>query len=194
VVVVALAALGGRAWYDASQDRMNAAYAEVLARVQAVSETAAGSTPDSGALARDLEQVLTRYPSARPVPQAAYELGNLRFAARNWAGARAAYELALQRGATGMLRTLARSGVARTWEAERDFARAAETYGALAKDLDPRSFAYEDVLLDHARALELAGRNPEAVATYQRLLKDIPNARRADEVRSRLAALGTAAR
>jgi len=83
---------------------------------------------------------------------------------------------------------------AAAWEAERDFARAAEAYGALVKDLDPRSFLFEDALMDQARALELAGRKPEAVAAYQRLLKDLPTARRADEVRIRLATLGTAAR
>jgi tetratricopeptide (TPR) repeat protein len=193
VLAVAIAAFGGWAWYDAAQRRANAAYAEALTRAQAA------DTPDAPsdvrvAAARQLEQILARYPSARPVPQAAYELGNLRFASRDFAGARAAYELAVQRGATGMLRTLARMGVARTWEAERDFVRAAEAYGALVRDLDPKSFAFEEVLLDHGRTLELAGRKPEAVAAYQRLLKEVPNARRADEVRSRLAALGTASR
>ena len=193
VVVVALAAFGGWAWYDASQRRVSAAYADVLSRVQPV-EAADGAAQRPASAARDLEQVLARYPSARPVPQAAYELGNVRLAARDFSGARAAYELAVQRGATGTLRTVARTGIARTWEAERDFARAADAYGAIAKDLDPKSFAYEDALLGHARTLEMAGRKPEAVAVYQRLLKDVPNARRADDVRARLAALGTAAR
>jgi TolA-binding protein len=84
--------------------------------------------------------------------------------------------------------------VARTGEAERDFGRAAEAYAALAKDLGPRSFLYEDALLDQARCLELAGKKDEAIAAYQRLLKDIPSAKRADDVRSRLAGLGTSTR
>jgi hypothetical protein len=53
---------------------------------------------------------------------------------------------------------------------------------------------YEDALIDQARCLELAGKRPEAIATYQRVLKEIPAARRADDVRSRLASLGIAAR
>jgi len=193
VIVVALAALGGWAWYDASHRRTSVAYAEVMARAQAAD---APDTPAEAkaAAAVELEQLLARYPSARSMPQAAYELGNLRFAARNYAGARGAYELALQPGAPGMIRTLARAGIARGWEAERDFAKAADAYGALVKELDPKSFAYEDALIDYARTLELAGKKAEAVAAYQKVLKDVPNARRADDIRTRLASLGTATR
>jgi tetratricopeptide (TPR) repeat protein len=191
--LVLLIAVAAWAWYDAQQRRMQAAYAEVLLRVQ-VAEAPDAPAETRLAAARDLDQLLTRYPSARAVPQAAYELGNLRFGARDYAGARAAYTLAVQRGAAGLVRALARSGIGRAWEAERDFSQAAEAYAALVKDLDARSFLYEDALIDQARALELAGRKPEAVAAYERVLKDVPTARRADEIRMRLAALGTAVR
>jgi tetratricopeptide (TPR) repeat protein len=193
VVAVGLAVFGGWSWYDASQRRVSAAYAAVTARVQA-SEAPDAPADAKGAAIGELEALLSRYPSARAVPQAAYDLGNLRFATRNYAGARSAYELALRRGAPETIRALARSGIGRTWEAERDFGKAADAYGALVKDLDPKSFLYEDTLIDHARALELAGKKDQAVAAYQKLLKDVPNARRADDVRTRLAALGTAAR
>jgi len=193
VVAVGLAAFGGWVWHDASQRRVAAAYAQVTARVQAAEAPDASAEVKSAAI-KDLEGLLTQYPSARMVPQAAYDLGNLRFATRNYAGARTAYELAVQRGAPTMIDALARSGIARSWEAERDFAKAADAYGALVKTLEPKSFAYEESLIDWARALELAGRKDEAVAAYQRVLKDVPNARRADDIRTRLAALGTAAR
>jgi len=193
VVAIALAALGGWAWYDASQRRIAAAFAAVTPRVQAAQ--AADASADAKATAiKDLEAVLKQYPRARMSSQAAYDLGNLRLAANDHAGARAAYELALERGAPPMINVLARGGIARSWEAERNFAKAADAYGALAKDLEPKSFAYEEMLMDWARTLELAGRKGEAVAAYQRLLKDVPNARRADDVRARLAALGTATR
>lgn len=193
VVAIGLAAFGGWVWHDASQRRVAAAYAQVTARVQAAEAPDASAEVKSAAI-KDLEGLLTQYPSARMVPQAAYDLGNLRFATRNYAGARTAYELAVQRGAPTMIDALARSGIARSWEAERDFAKAADAYGALVKTLEPKSFAYEESLIDWARALELAGRKDEAVAAYQRVLKDVPNARRADDIRTRLAALGTAAR
>jgi tetratricopeptide (TPR) repeat protein len=191
--LLALAALGGWAWHDAGQRSMASAYGEVMARVQ-TAEASDATAETKAAAARDLEAVLARYPSARMVPQAAYELGNLRLGARQYPAARTAYELALQRGASGMVRTLSRSGIARSWEDERDFAKAAEAYAALVADLEPRSFLYEEALLNHARALELSGKRTEAVAAYQKVLKDVPNARRADDIRTRLASLGIAAR
>jgi len=193
VVVALLIGVGGWFWYDAQQHRVQEAYAEVMARVQAALAPDAPAESKVSA-ARDLEAWLGRYPSARPVPQAAYELGNLRFGLAQYPAARSAYELALQRGASGTLRSVVRAALARTWEAERDFGKAADAYGALVKDLDARSFLYEDALLDQARTLELAGRKADAVATYQKLLKDVPTARRAEDVRIRLAALGTASR
>jgi TolA-binding protein len=193
VVAVALAALGGWAWWDAQQRQALAATGEVLARIQPA------FAPDATAEARltagrELEQLLQRYPSARAVPTVAYELGNVRFMAGQYAAARTAYELALQRGATGVVASMARSGLARSWEAERDFARAAEAYAALVKSLDVRDFMYEDALIDQARSLELGGKKDEAVALYQKLLKEVPTARRSADVRSRLASLGAAAR
>jgi tetratricopeptide (TPR) repeat protein len=193
VVIVALAAFGGWAWWDAQQRRTMAATAEVLARVQPALAPDATAEVKLAA-AKDLEQILERYPSARSVPDAAYELGNVRFSSGQYAPARTAYELALQRGASGLVATMSRAGVARTWEAERNFNQAATAYDALVKSLDSRSFLYEDALLDQARVLELAGKKAEAIAIYQKLLKEVPTAKRSDDVRSRLASLGTAAR
>ncbi|HEU4368588.1 MAG TPA: tetratricopeptide repeat protein [Methylomirabilota bacterium] len=193
VVLLALAGVGGWVWWDTSQRRVLAAHAEVMMRVQPALAPEATAEAKAAAM-RELELLLARYPSARSVPEAAYALANVRFAAGQYAAARSAYELAGQRGAPGLVQALARAGVARTWEAERDFARAAQAYAALAKDLQPRSFLYEDALIDQARALELAGKKDEAIATYQRLLKELPTARRAEDVRTRLASLGTATR
>lgn len=193
LVGVALAAFGGWAWWDAEQRRTMVVVAEVMVRVHAAQ--AADATADAKQAAiRDLEQLLQRYPSARTVPAAAYELGNLRFAAAQYGAARSAYELALQRGARGLIAAMARAGVARTWEVERDYGRAADAYAVLVKELDPRNFLYEDALIDHARALELGGKKAEAIAAYQRVLKEVPTAKRSDDVRSRLASLGTSAR
>jgi len=193
VVIVALAAFGGWAWWEAQQRRTMAATSEVLARVQPALAPDATAEVKLAA-AKDLEQILERYPSARSVPDAAYELGNVRFSSGQYVPARTAYELALQRGASGLVATMSRAGVARTWEAERNFNQAATAYDALVKSLDSRSFLYEDALLDQARVLELAGKKAEAIAIYQKLLKEVPTAKRSDDVRSRLASLGTAAR
>jgi TolA-binding protein len=50
-------------------------------------------------------------------------------------------------------------------------------------------FFFEDAQLDLARAQALAGKPTEAVATYERVLKDVPDTRRAADIRARIAAL-----
>lgn len=192
LVLVAAIVLGGWYWYDREQRRVAAAYAEVMARVYAAQAPQAGSDARVRA-AQDLERVIGQYPSGASAAEAALELGNLRYAAQQYAAARGAYEVAIARTDSPTVRTLARVSVGYTWEAGRDFAKAVDAYQAVANDLGPKDFLYEQVLLDLGRAQELAGRTPEAIATYQRLLKDLPAARRSDDVRGRLAALGAPA-
>ena len=47
-------------------------------------------------------------------------------------------------------------------------------------------------MLDIARVQDLGGKREAAVETYQRLLKDLPDSRRAEEFRSRMASLQSA--
>ena len=191
VVVAAGLVLGGWYWYDSQQRRVSAAYAEAMTRVYAAQSPQAPI--DAGVrAANELEQVMAKYPSGSGTGEAAYELGNLRWAAQQYAPARSAYEIAVARGGSATVRTLARASIGYTWEAERNFAKAVDVYQAVAKDLGPKDFLFEQALLDLGRAQELAGRTPDAIATYQRLLKEAPNARRGDEVRARLTTLGAA--
>jgi tetratricopeptide (TPR) repeat protein len=191
--VVLLAAGGGWLWYEAQQRRVAAAHAEAMTRVLAARAPQATAEARAAAAA-GLEDVIARYPSAPTVPQAAYELGNLKYDAKQYGAARRAYEIALTRGSSATVRTLARVGLGYTWEGERDYAKAIDAYQTLVKDLGPRDFMYEDTLMSLARAQELAGKKTEAVETYRKLLKDVPASRRAEDVRTRLAALGGGAR
>jgi len=188
VVVVGALVFGGWYWYDTQQRRVAAAYAEALTRVYAAQAPQAPIDARVRA-ASELEQVMAKYPSGSGTGEAAYELGNLRWAAQQYAPARSAYEIAVARGGSPTMRTLARVSIGYTWEAERNFAKAVDAYQAVARDLGPKDFLFEQALLDLGRAQELAGRTPDAVATYQRLLKEAAGARRADEVRARLATL-----
>ncbi len=189
--VLAVLVLGGAAWfwYAAEQSRARAAYADVMVRV-AAAEGPQATAEARTAAARDLEAILARYPSAAAVPQMAYQLGNVRYGAGQYAAARAAYEVVLDRGATGTLRTLAQVGRGYTWEAERDWAKAMDAYRAALATLGPKDFYYEALLVDLARTQELAGRKDEAVETYRRILKELPQARRGEDVRARLMRLG----
>ena len=192
VVLLAAVAFGGWYWYDVQQRRVGAAYAEVMTRAYAA-QTPQVASDTRARVAHDLEELIARHPSGRSAAEAAYELGNLRYAAQQYAGARSAYELTIARGASPTVRTLARVSVGYTWEAERNFAKAVDAYQTVARDLGAKDFLYEQTLLDLGRAQELAGRATDAIGTYQRLLKDVPAARRADDVRARLVALGAPA-
>jgi tetratricopeptide (TPR) repeat protein len=186
VVVLALGVVGWR-WYSAEQTRAASAYAEALLRVRL-----AAKPEDRTVVIHTLEATLARYPSATAAPQAAYQLAALRYDAGQHAAARSAYEIVLARGASGTLRTLAEAGIGYAWEAERDYAKAMDVYRGTLSRLGPKDFYYETLLMDLGRSQELAGRKPEAIETYRRLLKEIPQARRADEIRARLSALGAA--
>jgi tetratricopeptide (TPR) repeat protein len=189
LIVVGLALGAGWFWYRSYQTRALGRYAEALAQAQE------GQTPQASAAARlaairTLEAALAEYPSSAAAPQAAYQLGNLRHAGGEYAAARGAFEVALAKGASGTLQSLARAGVGNTWEAERDFAKAQQAYQAALSGVGPESFIYEVLMMDLARAQELNGQKDAAIATYRRILKDLPNARRADAIRVRLAVLG----
>lgn len=189
VLVLALVAGGIWYWQAAAESRAAMAYSAALTRVSAA--TARTATPEARAAAvRELETVLASHPSGGMAAQAALELGGLRYTDRQYAQARSAYEIAAARAGSGTLRALARAGIAAAWEAERDFAKAADAYRAVLGDLKPKEFLYEDMLVDLARVLELGGKKDDAIATYRRLLKDVPQTKRAEDVRARLASLG----
>ena len=121
--------------------------------------------------------------------QAAYQLGNLRYASGAYAQARGAYEVALAKGGPASLRALSAVGIGYTWEAEKNYANAAAAYEAALKTMAPKAFLYEDTLMALARVQELGGKPGAAVETYQRLLKEIPDTRRADDLKTHLANL-----
>ncbi len=189
VAGAAIIVLGGWFWYGAYQTRGSAAYAEALTRAQGSQSPRAPAEARAAAI-RELEAVLAEYPSNAIAVQAAYELGNLRYLDREYPAARGAYAVALAKGAKGTLQTLSRAGIAYAWESERDFAKAAQAFQSALEGLKPQDFLYEELVVGLARTQELSGQKDAAIATYRRLLQELPKARRADLVRTRLAELG----
>jgi tetratricopeptide (TPR) repeat protein len=188
-LVVGGAALGGWYWYGARERQAAGVYAAALAQAQ--SSRGAQAPGDARAASQAaLERALASYPSSSMAAQGAYELGGLRYAQGQYAGARSAYEIAIARGASGTITTLARLGIGYTWEAERNLPKAVESFQAVAAGEKPSDAFHEQALLDLARVQELAGRRDDAVATYRRALKDGARSARAEEVRLRLASLG----
>lgn len=184
-VVVALALLGaaGWLWLRSADARGQAALAAVADLVQQADGPLAGADARQKAIA-SLQAILAEHGRSSAAPQAAYELGNLQYQAGDYAAARGAYQVALAKGAAGSLRTLAASGVGYTWEAEKNYPSAVAAYEAVGREIAPQQFFFEDALFDLARAQTLAGKRADALATYERLLKDAPGSRRAPEIRA----------
>jgi tetratricopeptide (TPR) repeat protein len=191
LVLVAALAVGLWLWSDAQQRRATAAHADALALVGPA--RARGETGEARAAAiRSLEAALAAYPSASLAAQSALELGNARYADRDWTRARAAWAIAADRARSSTVRTLARGGIGYAWEAERNWPKAAEAFRAALTTLKLGDFHYEELLVDLARVQELGGEKAAAIETYRRLLKEAPTSLRADDVRTRLASLGAA--
>ena len=191
VTLVLILAIGGSwFWYSARQERAQTVHAEALASA-ATARGAQPTTTSTGAI-QMLESALAREPGAALAGQSAYELGNLRFDTGEYPAARAAYEIALAKAGSATIRTLARAGIAATWEAQKEFPKAVDAYTTAVAGEKAGQFYYEDLLLGLGRNQEFAGQRDAAIATYKRLLKDVPKLRRESEVRGRLASLGAA--
>jgi tetratricopeptide (TPR) repeat protein len=194
ITLVALLGLGvtvsGIWWmYSSGQERARMAQEDVLRQVEPARSLDAPAEVKANGI-RELEALLVAHPSGPVVGRAAYELGSLRQETGQLAAARSAYEIVVARASTTTLRTLARASIASTWEAERNFEAAARVLNLALSEIRASDFLFDVLLLDLARVHGLAGQRDSAVATYKRLLREAPSSPRADEARTRLAALG----
>jgi tetratricopeptide (TPR) repeat protein len=189
--LLALVALGAGGWYwrTVSQRHAMAAYADALTRAQpALSGQASAEARTAGI--RELETVLTQYPSGPGAAQVAYELGSLRYDAQQYAQARGAWDIAVAQGPPRTLKALSQGGVGYTWEAERNYPKAVDAFKIALTGLGPKDFYYEELMLGLGRTQELAGQKADAIATYRRALGELPQSRRLEEIKARLTALG----
>ena len=179
---------GAWSWYRAAQARGLQELGETNALAQeALAPQATGAQRE--AAVRKLEEAIARYPSNPLVPQAAYHLGNLRYQGASYEAARGAYTLALAKGAGGSVAHLCRLGIGYTWEAQGKYGEASAAYQEALLRLGATDFLYEEVLMGIARTEELTGKLDRALETYRRILRELPQTRRAEDIRSRLASL-----
>jgi TolA-binding protein len=192
VVVVGLGWAGWTAWKSRYESQGSMVF------TQARTLVAQAQTPGAADGAREraekaLQAVIADYPRLSSVAQAAYLLGSLRFGAAQYPQARSSFELARTKAGSGSLAALAGLNIGYCWEAEKNYEAAEKAYLSAISGAKPKDFLYEEAMVDAARAQELGGKRAEAVETYQRLLKDLPDNRRAEEIRSRVASLQTPA-
>jgi len=188
VIVVAVLGFGGLAWYRSQESRGLGAIAEASALAQQASGPQASREAREDAI-KALESAIAQYPRVAAVQQAAYELGNLKYSLGQYGAARSAYELAIAKGGSPSVRTLAGMGIAYTWESEKNYANAIQAYDTLVKRLGPKEFMYDEALMAEARAQDSAGKPAAAVEIYERLLREAPDGPHSEEVKTRLASL-----
>ncbi len=173
-------------------ERRETAAARAFAAVQAAAQPAlaSGQAGDLESAAKKLNQFLSEHPRSRVVAQAWYTLGDVEFHRQRWDAAAAAFAEAARRD-TGSVGALSRLGEGYAYEAKGDPARALQAYQPALAGRGPADFLYGELLLAKARVQELAKDSAGAVATYKQYLKDLPSGDRAEEVRIRLALLGS---
>jgi tetratricopeptide (TPR) repeat protein len=188
VIVLGLSWAGWAAWKTRYEAQGGLAFAQARALV------GQAQAPDAPADSREraekaLQAVIAEYPRLSSVAQAAYLLGSLRFAAAQYSQARASYELARAKTGSRSLAVLAALDIGYCWEAEKNYGAAENAYQSVISGAKPQDFLYEEAMVGKGRVQELGGKRTAAVETYQRLLKELPDSRRAEELRSRVASL-----
>lgn len=171
--------------------RREAAARSAFVEVTATYRVAQSSPQDTSlaAAAQALGQFLTNHGGSAVAAEAQYFLGNVEAQRRSYDHAVRAFDEAARRG-RGTVVTLSRLARAYSLEAKGDHGQALEAYEAARSRADPKEYPYAEALLGIARLQELLKEPAKAIEAYRRLLKDVPDAPQAADIRSRLALLG----
>ena len=191
LIILAAVGLGWGGWMVwSTRAESHGAVALAQARFLLAQAQTPNAVPEAKERAQKaLEDVVAEYPRLSSGAQAAYQLGNLRFAAGQYPQARAAFQVARSRARSASLTSLASLGVGFTFEAEKNYEAAEKSFAETVKGASPKDFLYEEAMSDMARVQELGGKRAAALETYQKILKELPDGRRAEELRARVATL-----
>jgi len=191
LIILAAVGLGWGGWMVwTTRAESHGAVALAQARFLLAQAQTPNAVPEAKERAQKaLEDVVAEYPRLSSGAQAAYQLGNLRFAAGQYPQARAAFQVARSRARSASLTSLASLGIGFTFEAEKNYEAAEKSFAETVKGASPKDFLYEEAMSDMARVQELGGKRAAALETYQKILKELPDGRRAEELRARVATL-----
>jgi TolA-binding protein len=191
--LVVVLAVTGAVWAFLGQREASARRASAAAA--ATYRTAIAPGADAKQLdeaARTLKQFVSDHPRSAGAASAWYSLGNVEYQRGNHDDAIRAFEEAARRD-SGSVGVLSRLGAGYAWEAKQDPGRALAAYQEGLKGRGPKAFQSVELLLGVARAQEQLKQPAAAIETYRRIVKDAPEAPRAEEARGRLAVLGASA-
>jgi TolA-binding protein len=191
-VVVVLAAAGA-IWTFLQQREASARRASAAAAATYRTAIAPGAEAKQlDEAARALEQFVNDYPRSAGAASAWYFLGNVEYQRGNHDAAVSAFAAAARRDSAS-IGVLSRLGAGYAWEAKQDPGRALAAYQEALKGRGTRDFQSVELLLGIARAQEQLKQPAAAIETYRRIVKEAPEAPRAEEARARLAVLGASA-
>jgi tetratricopeptide (TPR) repeat protein len=189
--VLVAALIGGGVWTWLGHREEVAQHALGLALVSAERAAASGQSAELDEAAKALREFLAGHAGTKAAHQAWYVLGQVEFRRSQWDAAVTAFQEVSRRD-RGSLGRLSRLGQGYAHEAKGDPARALEAYQQALGSLGPKDFLYGDLLLAKARVQEQTKDSAGAIATYKQYLKDLPTADQTQDVRIRLALLGSA--
>jgi tetratricopeptide (TPR) repeat protein len=188
ILVVTVIAAGAWTWREHREELAQRDLGAALVTAQRA--VGSGQPADLDAAATALRQFLSGHPSARVSTQGWYVLGQVEFRRTQWEAAASAFGEAARRD-RGSIGRLSRLGQGYAYESKGDLPKALDVYQQALSGMGPKDFLYGDLLLAKARAHELAKDSPAAIATYKQYLKDLPESDRREDVRIRLALLGS---
>jgi tetratricopeptide (TPR) repeat protein len=189
-LLLLLIASGVWSWHGRREAAAQQAIGTVLATVQKA--VGSGVPAELDTAAKTVNAFLASHSGTRAGQQGWYLLGQVEFRRGQWAAAAAAFGQAAARRDGGTVAVLSRLGQGYAYEAKGDPVRALEAFQQALAGRSPKDFLYGDLLLAKARVQEQAKDSGGAIATYKQYLKDLPSSDRVQEVRIRLALLGSA--
>lgn len=186
-IALVVLALGARAYLDWQENKASRELWPLLARAREFVMAPAAADPERLAT---LEQSLLTYagthPKARATVYARYYLGSIGFLRGDYDAAIAQFRAGIALGKTGgIMEYLLREGIASSLEAKGDFSGAAAAYREAAGFAEANMKSQS--LMGEARSLSLAGKKPEAVALYRRILAENPETKSRDLIEIQLA-------
>jgi tetratricopeptide (TPR) repeat protein len=188
-LVLLLIASGVYSWHGRREAAAQQAIGTVLAAVQKA--VGSGQPAELETAATTAKAFLESHGGTRAGQQGWYLLGQVEFRRGQWDAAAAAFGQAAARRDGATVGILSRLGQGYAYEAKGDPARALEAFQQGLAGRGAKDFLYGDLLLAKARVQEQAKDSAGAVATYKQYLKDLPSSDRVQEVRIRLAILGS---
>ena len=203
LVLVMVLGAGGRAWWQAREQKALSALGDVEGRYNATVEgeqqqvfqnTSAGLSYPSReekyqAVLEAVEELTEKYSTGAAVIQAIYYRGLALREMDRHQEAVTAFEEVLSRRPSPLTRALSRVALAETHEAAGRWSEAESVYGTLFDEAPPL-FPREMALLGRARCLEQVNELAKARALYNQLIDSYPNSPYEREARERLEELG----